>query len=147
MNEKDKRWAKTIIDYCNRIENYLNRFDDDKEIYLSDSLYKDACALVIIQIGEFANRFSDEFREEYDGIEWGQLIGLRNITAHNYENIVDDIFWEIMQDDVPEIKQYLEKIDAKFYITNFAYYPATPILIKKLIKNLKQALKQKIKSY
>lgn len=48
MNEKDKRWAKTIIDYCNRIEDYLNRFDDDKEIYLSDSLYKDACALVII---------------------------------------------------------------------------------------------------
>jgi hypothetical protein len=38
MNEKDKRWAKTIIDYCNRIEDYLNRFDDDKEIYLSDSL-------------------------------------------------------------------------------------------------------------
>lgn len=110
MNEKDKRWAKTIIDYCNRIEDYLNRFDDDKEIYLSDSLYKDACALVIIQMGEFANRFSDEFREEYDGIEWGQLIGLRNITAHNYENIVDDIYWEIMHDDVPEIKQYLEKI-------------------------------------
>ena len=27
MNEKDKRWAKTIIDYCNRIEVYLNRFD------------------------------------------------------------------------------------------------------------------------
>ena len=110
MNEKDKRWAKTIIDCCNRIEDYLNRFDDDKEIYLSDSLYKDACALVIIQMGEFANRFSDEFREEYDGIEWDQLIGLRNITAHTYENIVDDIFWEIMHDDVPEIKQYLEKI-------------------------------------
>ena len=64
MNEKDKRWVKAIIDYCNRIEDYLNRFDDDKEIYLSDSLYKDACALVIIQMGDFANRFSDEFREE-----------------------------------------------------------------------------------
>lgn len=61
-------------------------------------------------MGEFANRFSDEFREAYDGIEWSQLIGLRNITAHNYENIVDDIFWEIMHDDVPEIREYLEKI-------------------------------------
>ena len=46
MNEKDKRCAETIIDYCNRISDYLNRFDDDKEIYMSDSLYKDACALV-----------------------------------------------------------------------------------------------------
>ena len=110
MNEKDKRWAKTMIDYCNCIEDYLNRFYGYKEICLYDSLYKDACTLVIIRMGEFANRFSDEFREMYDGIEWGQLIGLRNITARNYENIVDDIFWEIMHDDVPEIKQYLEKI-------------------------------------
>ena len=47
MNEKDKRSAETIIDYCDRIADYLNRFDDDKEIYMSDSLYKDACALVI----------------------------------------------------------------------------------------------------
>ena len=77
---------------------------------MSDSLYKDACALVIIQMGEFANRFSDEFREEYDDINWKQLIGLKNITAHNYENIVDDIFWEIMHEDVPEIKAYLEEI-------------------------------------
>ena len=109
MNEKDKRSAETIIDYCDRIADYLNRFDDDKEIYMSDSLYKDACALVIIQMGEFANRFSDEFLEEYDGIEWGQLIGLRKVTAPNYENIIDDIIWEVMHDDVPEIKEYLEK--------------------------------------
>ena len=108
MNEKDRRWAETIIDYCNRIDDYLSRFDDDKEIYMSDNLYKDACALVIIQMGEFANRFSDEFREEFDGIEWKQLIGLRNIPAHNYENIVDDIIWEIIHEDVPEIREYLE---------------------------------------
>ena len=110
MNEKDMRWAETIIDYCNRIDDYLSRFDDDKEIYMSDNLYKDACALVIIQMGEFANRFSDEFREEFDGIEWKQLIGLRNIPAHNYENIVDDIIWEIIHEDVPEIREYLEKV-------------------------------------
>ena len=110
MNKKDKRWVLTIIDYCNRIEEYMIRIDNDKETYLSDNLYKDACALVIIQIGEFANRFSDEFREEYNGIKWGQLIGLRNITAHNYESISDDIIWEIIQDDIPNIKRYLESI-------------------------------------
>ena len=61
-------------------------------------------------MGEYSNRFSDEFREEYDEIEWKQLIGLRNIIAHNYENIIDDIIWEIIHDDVPEIREYLEKI-------------------------------------
>lgn len=43
---------------------------------------QDACALVIIQIGEFAGRLSEEFREEYNCVEWRQLIGLRNIIDY-----------------------------------------------------------------
>ena len=61
MNEKDKRCAETIIDYCNRINDYLNRFDDDKEVYMSDSLYKDACALVIIQMANLQIDFQKNF--------------------------------------------------------------------------------------
>ena len=63
----------------------------------------------LIQTSDFEEAYR-RFLEEYDGIEWGQLIGLRNVTAHNYENIVDDVIWEIIHDDVPEIKEYLEKI-------------------------------------
>ena len=48
--------------------------------------------------------------EEYDGVEWRQLIGLRNIMAHNYEDIIDHIVWTIIQDEIPEIKAYLESI-------------------------------------
>ena len=61
MNEKDKRCAETIIDYCNCINDYLNRFDDDKEVYMSDSLYKDACALVIIQMANLQIDFQKNF--------------------------------------------------------------------------------------
>ena len=43
-------------------------------------------------------------------LEEDQLIGLINVIAHNYENIIDDIIWEVMHEDVPEIKEYLEKI-------------------------------------
>ena len=110
MNEKDRRTVETIISYCNRLDQHMTSCEHDKEIYMSNTLYKDACALVIIQIGEFAGRLSDEFREEYDGVEWRQLIGLRNIMAHNYEDIIDHIVWTIIQDEIPEIKVYLEKI-------------------------------------
>ena len=43
-------------------------------------------------------------------LEEDQLIGLRNVIVHNYENIIDDIIWEVMHEYVPEIKEYLEKI-------------------------------------
>ena len=110
MNEKDKRWAETIIDYCNRIDDYLNRL---MMIMKFTCLIVYTKMLVLWLLFRWVNLpigFSDEFREEYDDINWKQLIGLRNITAHNYENIVDDIFWEIMHEDVPEIKAYLEEI-------------------------------------
>ena len=110
MNEKDKRSAETIIDYCDRIADYLNRFDDDKEIYMSDSLYKDACALVIIQIGEFIGRLSDEFRYNHKEINWQEIIGMSNIFAHNYEDVIDDIVWDVIQEDIPNLKIYLENL-------------------------------------
>ena len=110
MKEKDKRTVETIIFYCDRLNDHIAACDDNKEIYMSNILYKDACALVIIQIGEFVGRLSDEFREEYTGVEWRQLKGLRNIMAHNYEDIIDHIVWDIIHEDIPEIKEYLENI-------------------------------------
>lgn len=110
MKEKDKRTVETIIYYCDRLNDHITACDDNKEIYMSNILYKDACALVIIQISEFIGRLSDEFREEHTGVEWRQLKGLRNIMARNYEDIIDNIVWDIIHDDIPEIKEYLENI-------------------------------------
>ena len=81
-----------------------------KEIYLSDKLYQDACALVIIQIGEFVGRLSDEFRDNHQEINWQEIIGMRNIFAHNYEDVIDDIVWDVIQEDIPNLKNYLENL-------------------------------------
>ena len=50
-------------------------------------------------------RLSDEFHEEYDDIEWRQLKGLRNIIAHNYEDVIDHIVRDIINDEIPDIKK------------------------------------------
>ncbi len=30
--------------------------------------------------------------------------------AHNYEDIIDNIVWDIIHEDIPEIRKYLENI-------------------------------------
>ena len=110
MKEKDKWTINIVMHYCNRMEDCSNRFNNDKEIYLSDKLYQDACALVIIQIGEFVGRLSDEFRDNHQEINWQEIIGMRNIFAHNYEDVIDDIVWDVIQEDVPNLKNYLENL-------------------------------------
>ena len=49
MRDKEKRAIDRILKYCNRIEDAMNRFGDDKGIYMMDKQYQDACGLAIIQ--------------------------------------------------------------------------------------------------
>ena len=109
MKEKDKRTINIVIHYCNRMEDYSNRFNNDKEIYLSDKLYQDACALVIIQIGEFVGRLSDEFRDNHQEINWQEIIGMRNIFAHNYEDVIDDIVWDVILSGKGHLPRYYKR--------------------------------------
>lgn len=78
--------------------------------FLSNTHYQDACALVFIQIGEFVGRLSDEFKAEYCEMPWQSIKVMRNKNAHNYDYILFDLVWDTIQENIPKLKQYLEKI-------------------------------------
>lgn len=105
-----KKCIERIIYYCSRLENHINTFGNDKEIFLVNEQYQDACSLIFIQIGEFVGRLSDDFIEEHSDIPWQAIRGMRNKNAHNYDHILYDVVWETMQEDIPELKAYLEKL-------------------------------------
>lgn len=62
MIERDKVILIKIIDYCNQIEGTLSRFERDKNIFMSDYVFFNACNMCVIQIGELAGNISDDFR-------------------------------------------------------------------------------------
>ncbi len=35
---------------------------------------------------------------------------MRNVHAHDYDNVMFDVAWESIIYDVPELKEYLEKL-------------------------------------
>lgn len=41
---------------------------------------------------------------------WSDIIGMRIIHAHNYDSVIDEIVWESIQDEIPQLKEYLEDI-------------------------------------
>ena len=63
-------------------------------------------------IGEAARRISAVTRETYPKIPWQDIIGMRNIIAHEYGKIDLDEIWKAVQADVPELVMALEKIVA-----------------------------------
>lgn len=98
---------KRIIYYCNRLDNHVQSFGDDKDIFLVNEQYQDACALIFIQIGEFVGRLSLEFKQNHADTPWQSIKNMRNIYAHNYESIMFDVVWETIQEDIPKLKKYL----------------------------------------
>ena len=99
-----------IVSYCQQIEQTVERFGNDAEIFQSDPIYRNAAALCILQIGELVGKLTDEFRAQHPAIPWRQIKAMRNIVAHSYGTVDPETTWEIVTDDIPTLKKYCETI-------------------------------------
>lgn len=54
-------------------------------------------------IGEAARRVSEPLRDAHPEIPWKYIIGNRNVLAHNYDDIVQEVLWTTATRDVPKL--------------------------------------------
>ncbi len=107
---KDKKLLQDIFEAIEAIEGYtVDSFDK----FEADSKTQDAILYNLIILGEAANRISEQFRENYPSIPWSSLIGTRNIIVHGYDQVRLQIIWGIMQRDLANLKQELQKLMAQ----------------------------------
>lgn len=57
----------------------------------------------IFQIGELANQISQETQSAIADIPWCQMYAIRNILAHAYVKIDDEIVWDTVMNDIPKL--------------------------------------------
>ncbi|MDE6943922.1 MAG: DUF86 domain-containing protein [Lachnospiraceae bacterium] len=89
----------------------MTKFDMDLERYKTDISFQYSCNMCIIQIGELANRVSGETKESGKNIPWRAIKGMRNLHAHNYENVdMEIIVWNTLLEDIPVLKKSLEEL-------------------------------------
>lgn len=99
-----------IVTYCDQIALTVDRFGNDYALFSSDPIYRNAAALCIFQIGELVGKLTDEFRDAHPAVPWRQIKAMRNIVAHSYGSVDPETTWEIITDDIPELKQYCAAI-------------------------------------
>ena len=109
-NIRDINVVAHIIDYCNQINHTIETFGKDYSIFENNSIYKNAIAMCILQIGELVGALSDGFKLKYNDIPWREIRGMRNVVAHNYGNIEIDSTWETITRDIPELKSFCDEI-------------------------------------
>lgn len=101
---------RKMIDYCNDIEALMDQYNHSFTSYQTDISFQYSCNMCIIQIGELVTRLSDSLLEKHDKIPWYEIKAMRNLHAHDYDNVNFEIVWETLTTDIPELKTNLEYI-------------------------------------
>ena len=102
--------VKKIIEYCDDIKDYMNQVNATCEIYLSNKIFRYACDMCVLQIGELTKRLSEDFKAQHSEIPWNKVKAMRNVLVHEYEEVDFEIAWNILTQRIPELKAQLEKI-------------------------------------
>ena len=64
----------------------------------------------LMVIGEAARHVSDEFQEQHPELPWLQIIGQRNVLAHDYGEILVERVWLTATKSLPELLARLDQI-------------------------------------
>lgn len=111
LTVKDKGILLQITKRCNRI---IEKVTNINEIDFSiNEDVKEIICFNLFQIGELANGLSIEFLNEYNQIQWKQIIGMRNRIVHGYDSINLEIVWGTAIESVPELQAYCKNIFTK----------------------------------
>jgi uncharacterized protein with HEPN domain len=105
-HERDISAIKHIIRYCDEINDAITRHELTLEKITSDSIYKNALSMCILQIGELTNVLSEEFRSLHQEIPWREIKRMRDKAAHHYGAFDVNALWETVTEDIEPLKRF-----------------------------------------
>jgi uncharacterized protein with HEPN domain len=104
----DEARLQHIHDAILEIETYL--FNTTFSDFMENSMMRFACIKLMEIIGEAGNHISEETKSKFTSIEWTQIIGMRNVFVHEYFGIDSTLVWEIIKNDLPDLREKIEEI-------------------------------------
>ena len=105
MKRDDTVYLNHILD---AMEEYTHGLSESE--FFSNSMAHDAVIRQLEIIGEAANNISAGFQEKHSKVPWGEMVGIRNKTIHEYFNVNFAIVWDTIQDDLPVLKKSIKKL-------------------------------------
>ena len=99
-----------ILTSIGKIERYTANMT--REAFVADERTFDAVAHNLQVLGEAVKNIPDDVRDRYPQIEWRKIAGLRDILAHAYFAIDDEIIWDIVQTKLNALRDCITTMKA-----------------------------------
>ena len=78
--------------------------------FIKNELVYDAVLRNIEIVGEAVKQIPIEIRDRHPEIDWRRIAGMRDIVAHHYFSIHDEIVWDIVENKIPELTGIIERV-------------------------------------
>ena len=101
-------YKEEIISAIEKINEYTNSLDLPS--FIKNTMSYDATMMQLILIGELSSKIPDYVRAQNENIPWNKIISLRNRIAHDYFSLSDEVLWEIITKDLPELKVEIQNL-------------------------------------
>ncbi len=108
MPNRDRQSVEDMLRAAAKILNYAK--GATRETLASVPMRADAVLYEIVVMGEAARRLSVELRQRHPEVPWRDIVGMRSVITHGYDQIDDDELWQVIERDLPDLIPKLELI-------------------------------------
>ncbi len=108
MSKSPEPYLRHILDEIDFL--IANSERVDKNRFLVDAVLKRAFVRSIEIIGEATKHLPSELTQEYPKINWRAIAGTRDKLIHAYFGIDYEIVWNILVNEIPELKIAIERM-------------------------------------
>jgi uncharacterized protein with HEPN domain len=75
--------------------------------YLADTmegaLLRNAGERILIKAASVAEKLPDDFKAQHPEVDWAGINRMRNLVAHHYDKVNDDLLWEALTVRIPAL--------------------------------------------
>lgn len=99
--DRDAALLLDIVNAVRDIEDFVEGVDF--LAFANDKMLRYAVERQLIVVGEAAKRLSDSLKRTTPSVPWTAIIGLRNILAHEYGEILAERIWLVATRDLKKL--------------------------------------------
>lgn len=99
---------KHIIDAITEIESYISNVRQSD--FYNNSMLRNATVKQLEIIGEASKHLSQSIKDKYNDLDWRDISSFRNILIHEYFVVDYSMVWDIINNDLPFLKEFATKI-------------------------------------
>jgi uncharacterized protein with HEPN domain len=97
-----------MADRINKIFAYTEGLN--LEQFCKDRRTVDSVCFNLAVLGEAANKVPSQVQQQLSDVPWRKIISTRNKLIHGYSTIDDELIWDIVKTDLPNLLRTLERV-------------------------------------